>query len=96
MTGVTPAEMLAQAVAQHRERKYGERHVTELLDAQLYRYAREPRPAERLATAIERHRDRKWDGRIVTEPLDSELYSAAVWFRSWQDHAADPDAPILD
>ena len=53
-------------------------------------------PAEILCLAIEQHRDRKYDGRIVTETLDFELYQAVVWFRTWQDHAKDADAPILD
>jgi len=53
-------------------------------------------PAELLAEAIEAHRDAKYNGGQVTDPLDSTLYDAAVWFRVWQDHAADPNAPILD
>ena len=52
-------------------------------------------PAELLAEAIEAHRDSKYNGGQVTDPLDSTLYDAAVWFRVWQDHAADPNAPIL-
>lgn len=92
----TAVGILNQAIDQHRQRKYGDRPVTSVLDQQLYRYASEPRSAERLATAIERHRDRRYDGQLVTEPLDSELYDSAVWYRTWQDHAADPDAPILD
>lgn len=53
-------------------------------------------PAELLCEAIEAHRDAKYAGAIVRDSFDSELYDAAVWFRTWQDHALDPDAPILD
>jgi hypothetical protein len=53
-------------------------------------------PAQILADAIEAHRDTKYGGGLVTDPLDLELYNTAVWFRTWQDHALDPDAPIID
>lgn len=53
-------------------------------------------PAEILADAIEAHLEAKYHGGQVTDPLDAHLYDTAVWFRTWQDHARDPDAPILD
>lgn len=52
--------------------------------------------AKILAEAIEQHRDRKYSGAVVGEPLDSELYGAVTWYRTYEDHATDPDGPIPD
>lgn len=52
--------------------------------------------AEILAAAIEAHRDAKYTGGTVTDQFDSDLYDVAVWWRTWQDHALDPNAPIPD
>lgn len=52
--------------------------------------------AEILCDAIETHRDDRYHGGLVTDLDDSRLYDVAVWFRTWQDHALDPDAPIID
>lgn len=52
--------------------------------------------AEILCDAIEAHRDAKYRGGQVTDSFDAHLYDVAVWFRTWQDHAPDPNAPIPD
>ena len=53
-------------------------------------------PAELLTEAIETHRNQKYHGGTITDPLDITLYTTAVWWRTWQDHQQDPDAPIPD
>ena len=51
-------------------------------------------PAQILADAIREHRDTKYHGGTITDPADGHLYAALVWFETWTDHAADPEAVI--
>jgi hypothetical protein len=94
--GVTAVEILTQAIEQHRARKYEGTQPTLPIDRELYAELHDDATAEKLCDAIEHHLEQRWHDRKVTEPLDMELYNAAVWYRGWQDHALDPDAPILD